>query len=91
MAEGIIADFWIISQNCEHAVPGNISKVQGMAARSLCALSNRGESYCDLRFIGLPIATRKMADLPIANDKKVDHVIIKKGQPGRTQPLGIGS
>ena len=41
-----------------------------MAARSLCALSNRGESYCDLRFIGLPIATRKMADLPIANDEK---------------------
>ena len=80
-------DFWIISQNCEHAVPGNISKAQGMAAHSLCALRNRGASYCDLRFIGLPIATRKMAALPVAcGEKKLITSSSKKVSPVAPKP-----
>ena len=81
------ADFWIISQNREHAVPGNISKAQGMAAHSLCVLRNRGASYCDLRFIGLPIATRKMAALPVAcGEKKLITSSSKKVSPVAPKP-----
>ena len=48
------------------------------------------QAYCGLRFIGFPIASRKMALFPFAlGRKELNHVIVEEGQAGRTEMRGI--